>query len=89
MQCVYVSHLPMQIELQFPVPSFMFCSFITPDHCFFGDVFSAGRRMDPISPGDGKGHTSFIGSKIMDSVCLRSHASGKVTLVEASARLGV
>lgn len=79
----------MQIELQFPVPSFMFCSFMTPDHCFLGAMFSAGRGMDPISPGDGKLHTSFIGSKMMDSVCLRFHASGKVTLVEAFARLGV
>lgn len=67
----------------------MFCSFMTPDHCFFGDVFSAGTGMDPISPGDGKVHTSFIGSKMMDSVCLRSHLSGRVTYVEAFARLGV
>lgn len=79
----------MQIELQFPAPSFMFCSFMTPDHCFFGDMFSAGRGMAPISPGDGKVHTSFIVSKMMDGVCLRAPASGKVIFAEAFARLGV
>lgn len=67
----------------------MFCSFMTPDHCIFGAVLSAGRGMDPISPGDGKVHTSSAGSKMMDSVCVRSHASGRVTFVEAFARWGV
>lgn len=72
-----------------PCPILHVWLFMTPDHCFFGDVLSAGRGMDPISPGDVKVHTPFMGSKMMDSVSLQSHASRKVTFVEAFARLGV
>lgn len=76
--CICKIYLPMQVELQFPASSFMFCTFMTPDHCLFPrHVFSAARGMDTVSPVDGKVHTSFIRSKMMDCVCLKPHASEK------------